>query len=212
MAEPIAQPPQPRRIRGRYVTIALGLAAVVLVAWSVKVGRHYYIPKRFYEVEQNQLYRSGYVQPVPLKRVIEDKNIRTILCLLNDEPDNPDQQKEEAVARAKGVKLVRIGMPGDGRGRFEDLDRAADEMANTADRPILVHCAGGENRTGAVYAAYRMKYCGWGFEEAIAEGDKYGLSLRGKAPLVEHLKAYGEHLAATSRPATAPAETGSASP
>jgi protein tyrosine/serine phosphatase len=177
----------------------LALAAVAL-AVAVKQGRHYVVAKRFFAVEPGSLYRSGYLEPVPLRKVIAEHKLKTIVCLLNNEPDNPDQRKEESVVRETGVRLVRIGMPGTGLANFDALDQAADAIADRANWPILVHCAGGENRTGAACAAYRMKHCGWSFEKAIAEGDKFGLSLRDKPELVEHLRTYYQQRVAT-RPA-----------
>jgi protein tyrosine/serine phosphatase len=178
----------------------LALVAVAL-AVTVKEGRYYLLPKRFFTVESGTLYRSGYLEPMPLRKVIAEQKLKTIVCLLNNEPDNPDQRKEESVVRETGVRLVRIGMPGTGLADFGALDRAADAIADRANWPLLVHCAGGENRTGAAYAAYRMKHCGWTFEQAIAEGDKFNLPLREKPELVEHLRKYYQQRVAT-RPAS----------
>ena len=168
------------------------LAGVLAGAAAIKYGRHQFVPKRFAVVEPGQLYRSGYLEPGPLKRVIRAHNIKTILALLNNEPDTRQQQNEEAVARAEQVTLIRIGMPGDGRGDFDALDRAADVLADPANRPLLVHCAAGVHRTGAVYAAYRMKHCGWSFKQALAEGGKYGYPIAEKPELVAHLREYYE--------------------
>lgn len=202
MTEPTIFRSEPRGIPGKYVVLVIVLVAAGTAFWAVKVGRHYVIPKRFHEVEAGHLYRSGYLEPMPLKNVIDGRHIKTILCLLNDEPDNPDQKKELAVVREKGVRLERVPMPGDGKGDFAALDKAADTIADRNNWPILVHCAGGEKRTGAAYAAYRMKHCGWSFEQTIAEGDRYNLSIRNDTDLVNHLRAYHEHLASTSRPAS----------
>ena len=141
-------------------------------------------------VEPGQLYRSGYLEPRPLHRVIREHKLKTILALLNNEPDTPEHQTEDKVACAGGVKLIRIGMPGDGCGDFDALDRAADVIADPANRPLLVHCAAGVHRTGAAYAAYRMKHCGWELDKALAEGEKYGYPITGKPALVAHLREY----------------------
>jgi protein-tyrosine phosphatase len=96
-----------------------------------------------------------------------------------------------------------IPMPGDGRGSFEQLDQAADFIAAHQGRPIFVHCAGGENRSGAAIVAYRLKHCGWTIEQALAEAMRYGLSER-HTELIAHLTAYGESLREpTSQPAAA---------
>ena len=197
-AAPSGVSPRPRS-RRLALWVVLVLAALVL-AVAVKEGRHHVVAKRFFVVEPGTLYRSGYLEPGPLRKVIAEHKLKTIVCLLNNEPDNPDQRKEESVVRETGVRLVRIGMPGTGLANFDALDQAADAIADRANWPILVHCAGGQNRTGAAWAAYRMKHCGWSFDRAIAEGDKFGLSLRDKPELVEHLRTYCQQRVAT-RPA-----------
>jgi len=168
-------------------------AIVVLAAAGgvgIKFGRHHVFPRRFAVVEPGQLYRSGYLEPWPLRRIIREHRLKTILTLMTDEPDTPQQQKEEAIAEQEGVQLIRIGMPGDGCGDFDLLDRAADVIANVWNRPLLVHCAAGVHRTGAAYATWRMKHCGWTVEQALAESERYGYPLAGKPDLCEHLRRY----------------------
>jgi len=41
-------------------------------------------------------------------------------------------------------------------------------------RPVLVHCQHGEDRTGLVIAAYRVRVCGWSKEQAWSEALKFG--------------------------------------
>jgi len=177
-----------RRTRRMVGVAALVLAVVCVLV--IKYGRHHVWPKRFYVVEPGALYRSGRLEARPLQHVLDQYQIKTILTLLNDEPDDPDQQAEKRIAAEKGVAIVRIAMPGDGCGDFDALDKAADVLADPARRPVLVHCAAGVNRTGAVYAAYRMRYCGWDVDQALSEGDRYGCTIRDNSELVEHLKAY----------------------
>lgn len=191
------------------MTVTL-LAIVVLagIVLAVKFGRHHVLPKRFAVVEPGRLYRSGYCEPGPLTDVIRTHKIRTILTLLSNEPDSTDQQREEAVARREGVQLLRIPMPGDGRGAFADLDAAADAMADRSKQPMLVHCSAGVNRTGAAYVAYRLKYDGWTFERAMQEAQDHGWSPRSNPELRDHLRAYARYLSAQfarTRPATAQA-------
>jgi protein tyrosine/serine phosphatase len=171
----------------RLVLLGLVLAAVGL---AVKYGRHHIIARRFVEVVPGHLYRSGYLEQGPLRRVIDEHGIRTILALLNDEPDNPEQQREMAVAAEKKVQVLRIGMRGDGLADFDQLDQAADVLADESTHPLLVHCAAGVNRTGAVYAAWRMKHCGWSPERALAEAEQCGWLPRDNPELREHLMSY----------------------
>jgi hypothetical protein len=39
---------------------------------------------------------------------------------------------------------------------------------------VLVHCEHGEDRTGLVIAAYRVRHCGWSKECAMAEALQFG--------------------------------------
>ena len=169
----------------------VAIAVVIVGAGAgVKYGRHYVLAKRFAVVVPGQLYRSGYLEPWPLQRMIRKYDLETVLTLTTNEPDMPHQQKEEAVLERDGVALIRIGMPGDGRADFDLLDRAAEVIADEPHRPLLVHCAAGVHRTGAAYAAWRMKYCGWNADRALAEAGEHGITLRRKPELCEHLRRY----------------------
>lgn len=185
----------------RIVLVAIVVIAVVLIGLGIKFGRHHVIAKRFGVVESGQIYRSGELQAWPLERVIEEHDIETILTLLQDVPD-PVQQTERRIAQEHDVRLLRIGMPGDGCADYAKLDRAADVLADKRLRPILVHCAAGVNRTGAVIAAWRMKHRGWSLKEAITESREFGYPLTDKPKLYKHVKGFHEQL---QQPATVPA-------
>jgi len=178
---------------GTWRAAAAAAILLVLIAGAViaiKLGRYHLAPRRFAVVEPGALYRSGYCEPGPLEDVIRRYGIRTILVLLTNEPDARSQQQEEEVARRQGVELIRMGMPGDGRGDFELIDRAVEVIADASKRPLLVHCWAGVQRTGIVYAAWRMKYCGWDDQRALAEAAEHGYSPARNPALGEHLRDY----------------------
>jgi protein-tyrosine phosphatase len=183
-------PGTPGRRAKRLLLFVLLLGAVGAIGIGIKVGSHALLPKRFAVVEEGQLYRSGYCEPRPLRQIIRERKLKSILVLLVPIPGSTDQDKEETVAREEGVQIIQIPMPGDGRGDFDSLDLAAATIADPANRPMLVHCAAGVNRTGAAYAAWRMKYGGWSFEKALAEMERYGYSEKDTPKLKEHLQRY----------------------
>jgi len=47
-------------------------------------------------------------------------------------------------------------------------------MADSARRPVFVHCQHGADRTGTMVAAYRMVFQRWSLEQALAELPNFG--------------------------------------
>ncbi len=185
-----------RRSRRRHVKIAgatlagLALTMAVLAA----VFREHLQVKRFAVVEPGGLYRGAYAEPWPLRRMIEKHGIRHILCLMSYPSDDSRRHKEQTVAAETGATLRELPMPGNGCAGFALLDRAADFIADPANRPLFIHCAAGVQRTGASIAAYRMRHQGWTYEQAIAEAEQNGLNRRKNPELYEHLRRYADHL------------------
>lgn len=180
------------RTSKRVATVVIVIAAAAIIGLAVKYGRYHIIAKRFATVEAGKLYRSGELERGPLERVVEDHEIRTILTLLQPQPGDRLQQVEREVCEARKIELIRIGMPGDGCARFELLEKAADIIADDSKRPLLVHCAAGVQRTGAVYAVWRMKHCGWDVERAIREAAEHGATQEESAELWDHLRDYAQ--------------------
>jgi len=200
MDQPNAPEKQTRSNPRRFLRFVVIVLVIAVAAGIIKHGRHYVFPKRFAVVKPGALYRSGYCEPGPLKRLIREHGIRTILALLTHQPDSSRQQKEEAVAKEQNVRIIRIGMPGDGCAKFDLIDQAADIIADPSHYPLLVHCWAGVNRTGIVYAAWRMKYCGWNDEQALAEAIDYGHSPARNPAMREHLKRYYQSRIVSTRP------------
>jgi len=197
-------PQVPRKNRRQRIAIVVALALTAGTVAAI-VGRHHVLPKRFATVEPGQFYRSGYNEPGPLKRVLAKHGIRTILCLADYGPETPKGRKERAVAGELDVDVLMIPMPGNGVAEFAKLDAAADIIADPAHRPLLAHCAAGVQRTNAAYVAYRMKHCGWSYEQAIAEAEAHWLDRDDNPELFEHLKQYADDLATRkTAPSTKP--------
>lgn len=68
---------------------------------------------------------------------------------------------------AKGLSCHRVRMDA-GKIRDEDIVSALRVLV-TAEKPVLVHCWHGSDRTGVVVATYRMVVQNWPREKAVAE-------------------------------------------
>jgi len=115
-----------------------------------------------------QLFRSA--QPVPPGfEQLEKMGIRTVISLRDDGTD------DEWAAGTK-LKLVRIPMG------LDKVDETAITQVLTAlqkkeDGPFLVHCQMGADRTGVVFATWRILLQGWSREDAVAEMRACGLGI-----------------------------------
>jgi protein tyrosine/serine phosphatase len=129
------------------------------------------------------IWRSG--QPTQagfaeLKRL----GIRTVLDLrlLSDEDDR--------LAAKAGLKVKHVPMDGILSPSFEQVDRALAVLGDPANRPILVHCRYGRDRTGVTVAAYRVMRESLPIAEAVREARSYGCCAPLFRDLADYLEAY----------------------
>lgn len=154
--------------------VLVGAIALLLVGGPIAYKQHR--DKRFRNfrvVEPGVLYRSGQLDLVGLKHLVNVHGIKTVVCLR--EGDKPDELEEEAWAN-KSLKYVRIRQKPwhseNGGGTIpaeEGLAIFRSVMNDPANHPVLVHCYAGIHRTGAYVAVHRMDRHGWTGREAINE-------------------------------------------
>jgi tyrosine-protein phosphatase SIW14 len=95
--------------------------------------------------------------------------IRTVIDLRTSESEK--QQVEAA-----GMKAVAIPIEMSRDGLKEKVDKVVALMADPANQPVYVHCRHGQDRTGIVVAAFRMKQQGWRLADAEAEMQSFGFN------------------------------------
>ena len=110
----------------------------------------------------SQPEKGGYAT---LKRM----GIRTVINLRTS-------LSEKRAVEAAGMRSVEVPMEMSGDGLKAKVDRVVALMADPANRPLFVHCRHGQDRTGIVVAAFRMKEDGWGLKEAEAEMEAFGFN------------------------------------
>ncbi|MES2856439.1 MAG: sulfur transferase domain-containing protein, partial [Bdellovibrionota bacterium] len=79
---------------------------------------------------------------------------------------------EAEASRQLGLKLVDIPFSS-GDMQYADDWKKYLETLETAERPILVHCRSGADRTSEASAVYAMEYMGYSKEKAIDEQMTY---------------------------------------
>jgi hypothetical protein len=131
------------------------------------------MPIRFAIVEPGRIYRGAWQEAWPMRRIVRDYQIKTIVALAHP-PEHDLPIKEGALARELGLRWVHVPILDDpklarGKSLNDLLDEAAALVADPANQPVYLHCHHGIVRTSMVQVAYRTRFCGWGLDRAYAE-------------------------------------------
>ncbi len=113
----------------------------------------------FHTVIAGELYRSAQPSPAQLESYVREHGIRTVINLRGENADAPWYAAERETARALGIHHVDFRMSAS----KELSTRRADELVAimaAAEKPILIHCQAGSDRTGLASALYSLRVAG----------------------------------------------------
>jgi hypothetical protein len=167
-----------RRSRiGRRIAIGVTALALLVAAWFVwkDVVSPRVFPKRFGVVVDHALYRSGRIHPSLLPKVLDRYGIDDIVALTYPTTSGY-QSLEAALASERGIRVQTFGLDGDGTGDPATIVAALVAIHDAIGRgeQVLVHCAAGSERTGAIVYLYRTLVLGESSVSAYDELLHYG--------------------------------------
>lgn len=114
------------------------------------------------------LYRGA--QPAPDGyATLKMMGVKTVVNLRTT---SSEKQKVEAM----GMKSVEVPLSVLSDVNTKAVSAIIDIMKNPDNQPVYIHCRQGQDRTGIVVAAYRMKVDGWSFKDAEAEMQSFGFN------------------------------------
>lgn len=154
----------------------LGGTGILAAEQTWRHGHDYVFLEQFRVVEPGEIYRGAWQKPWPMRRMVRDYKIRTVLALAHP-PDHPLSIRERALAVEMGFRWIHIPIV-DHRGTGDRaaveaisdlLEQAAAVIANPRNYPLYFHCHHGINRASMAQIAYRTKYCGWTLDQANDE-------------------------------------------
>jgi protein tyrosine phosphatase (PTP) superfamily phosphohydrolase (DUF442 family) len=124
----------------------------------------------FHIVEPNVMRRS---QPSAraLRLLKKYYGVKTILSLRDDKQVN---DWERQIVEKLGMTFINIPMSGINKQKPETIAQSIDIISDKSNHPIFVHCKSDKDRTGMIFAAYRIKYDNWSYEDALMEMYAYG--------------------------------------
>lgn len=110
----------------------------------------------FHVVQPGVLYRSAQLSPQFLEVMIKKHNIKTIINLRGSNEHKHWWQKEKLLAEKLGVTLHNIRMTASQLPDKKNLLTLLKTYQN-AQRPILIHCYSGADRTGEAAALWVLE-------------------------------------------------------
>ncbi len=188
------------------------IAAVILIPiLAQQVWRHghdYVFAEKFAAVEPGKIYRGAWLQDWPMRRIVRDHKIKTVVALAHPE-DDPWVDSERRLGEELGYRFLHVPIVDDRSNPnsnvlFDRLEQAADEIARPENQPVFFHCHHGINRASMAQMAYRMLHCGWTLEQAEAEIAKnFGLKAVSKGPDYRHMAGFYQNRVLPRREAQA---------
>jgi Tyrosine phosphatase family len=176
----------------------LGFSGVAILFLAQQIWRHgsdYVFAERFAIVEPGRVYRGAWLKDWPMRRVVRDHKIKTVVALAHPE-DDPWVESEQALGKELGFRFIHVPIVDDrsnpdGKLLYDRLEQAAAEIANPDNQPVFFHCHHGINRASMVQMAYRVLYCDWTLEQAEDEiARTFGLREVDKGPDYRHMAGF----------------------
>ena len=169
------------RINYKSRFFAAGVVVICLVAAMVTVlqWRKAQLPCRFARVEKSVLYRSGQPNGLMLERLFRDYGIKTVVNLRGVQETVLDPEANGYTDAVERYHLKMIYLPLS-TNHAECAKEFLAILADKANLPALVHCAGGKERTGMMVAVYRLSVDGWSFDRTFKEMKSFGYPVSDK--------------------------------
>jgi protein tyrosine phosphatase (PTP) superfamily phosphohydrolase (DUF442 family) len=151
-------------LRRRVGSILLVAAALVPLA-ALFVTR---ILENLHVVLPGELYRSAQPTDATLRRIQRDFGIRSVVNLRGPWPGKPWYDAERAVCAALGVTMYDVALCSHRLAPMDELRRLV-RILDSCEKPVLLHCRRGADRTSLACAVYMVLYEGAGLDEALEQ-------------------------------------------
>lgn len=171
------------------------------------VGSRYDRLHNFHVVTPGVLLRCGQPHVRDLERIAREHGLRSVFVARGG-TRHPLRgrwfRRQRAWCDAHNVRFFHEPFSDAAAPPSDIFERFLKVVADSANRPVLVHCEQGWHRTGVLCAAYRIANEGWSLAAAVEEMVRLGYEAdRAKRrPLLEALERWAASRAAALPPAT----------
>jgi protein tyrosine phosphatase (PTP) superfamily phosphohydrolase (DUF442 family) len=184
---------RPKRTSRWRIALRVALAGVAAVLLGVFVR---WLGGNQGTVSPGSIHRSGQLTGAGLSRAIRSKGLRTVLNLRGGNPSERWYQEERGASLAQGATLVDFAMASDmDLSRYQA--RALVDLLDRCEKPMLIHCQWGAERTGLASAFAELLRPGGSLESARGQFTPYYLYLpiRDGLTMRRHIDRYEAWLA-----------------
>lgn len=126
-------------------------ALALLLAAAAGLLYYAFFTLRIDTVIEGRFYRSAQLSGPALERLIRGKGLRTVINLRGNDQDSGWFLEEQEVVRQHGVNLYTFDLSANKLPVYLKLRRIIELLAS-AEKPVLIHCKRGADRTGLVSA------------------------------------------------------------
>jgi protein tyrosine/serine phosphatase len=137
----------------RWLGKAVAISALGVLA--VLVGLYLHVQSNFnlHAVEAGLVYRSGQLSPGRLTSLVRDAGIRSVINLRGEQVGVAWYDQELRITQALGVTLINYPISARSVLSGEQMQKLS-ALIRDAEKPVLIHCSGGADRTGLACAVY----------------------------------------------------------
>ncbi len=130
-----------RAIRGGLLVAAV-IGSLVVVSF-----RSAFFDANLHPVVHGEVYRSGQPDPIQLGEWIDQLGLRSVVSFRKSGEDDEELISEREACRARGVEFRQFRLSG-GRMPTPAALSQLVELLDSLERPLLLHCNGGVERSG----------------------------------------------------------------
>jgi len=150
----------------------LGLAIVLIISLpasgAISWAAYLRLSGNVHQIGTSEVYRSAQLSASGFESVIKDHNIKTVINLRGAQQNSDWYDAERATSAKRGVTYIDLPLSANEVPDDAKLDHLIATMRD-AEKPLLIHCEGGADRSGLAAALYRRVINGETYEKAAEE-------------------------------------------
>jgi protein tyrosine/serine phosphatase len=146
------------------ISIVIALPASGAIGWAAYLR----LSGNIHQIGKNEAYRSAQLSTSAFESVIHEHAIKTVINLRGSQQNAAWYDAERATALRLGVTHIDLPLSANEEPDDAKLDLLIATMRD-AQKPLLIHCEGGADRSGLASALYRRFVEGTTYEKAAEE-------------------------------------------